>query len=115
MLDRVTLVTTTGTGPKPAPRPPPPPGPPPPPLVPGAVLGSPACHTAYPATPATINRNKTQTSPRFLARRGVAGAGSCCGWGTCTPGCGSGPFVVVAIQTPSEEPHAMDTDLIKPS
>src|SRR5580658_4727355 len=102
MLERVTLVTTTGTGPRPAPRPPPPPpGPPrpPPPWDAGGIApGWPARHTAYPAIPAMISRKMTQISPRFLDFPDAGGVGSCEA-GRCTSGFDSGVFVFVVIQT----------------
>src|ERR1700693_4734768 len=80
MLERATFDTTTGTGPKPAKRPPPPRPPPRPPLVPGPpgdVAGRPARHTAYPVTPAIINRKITQINPRFFDLAGRGGVGPC--------------------------------------
>ena len=107
MLERETLVTTTGTGPRPAPRPPPPkplppPPPKPPPLLLGAVDGSPACQTAYPATPAIISRKTTQIRPRFLGFPDLGGIGPC--WpGRSTSGSDSGIFMFVVIQTPIQK------------
>src|ERR1700691_4918297 len=97
MLERVTLVTTTGTGPSGAPRPPPPPPPPPPPWpFWGMAPGWPASQTAYPATPPTIRRKRSQSSPRFL---GFAVLGEVGSWlGGCTSGMDSGDFVGVVIK-----------------
>jgi hypothetical protein len=106
MLERVTLVTTTGTGPRGAPRPPPPPKPPPPPPWPfcGIAPGWPARQTAYPATPPIISRKRTQISPRFFGFPVLGGIGPCSP-GRCAPGnvsgADSGVFVCVVIQTPN--------------
>src|SRR5271157_5351240 len=100
MLERVTFVTTTGTGPSPPPRPPPPPPPPPWPL--GAVLGSPACQTAYPAIPAMISRKTPQINPRFFDLP-EPGGGTPCSTGTRPSGSDSGVLVVVVIPTPFEK------------
>src|SRR5580700_7248721 len=101
MLERATVVTTTGTGPRTAPRPPPPPKPPPPPPPPwplGVVDGCPARQTAYPATPPMISRKTTQISPRFFGFPGLGGGSK--SWpGGCTSGSDSGVFVCVVIQT----------------
>src|SRR5271157_2166006 len=98
MLERATFVTTTGTGPTGAAPLPPPPKPPPPPPWPlcRTVLGWPARQTAYPATPATINRKTAQSSPRFFGFPGPGGVGSC--WpGSCTSGSDSSDSVVLAF------------------
>ena len=73
MLERVTLVTTTGTGPSCAP-PRPPPRPPPPCPFCGIAFGWPARHTAYPATPPIISSKTSQTNPRFLGFLGLGAA-----------------------------------------
>src|SRR5436190_18703330 len=99
MLERATFETTTGTGP-PWPPAPPPRRPPPAPPVTGA--GWLARHTAYPATPATISRNSTQMSPRFLGFRELGGADSGCTgavlWSTSGTVLYSGSLVLIGIR-----------------